>query len=158
MTRASWDDTWFAVAQAMARRSACVNRQVGCVIVTPENRPIAVGYNGPPAGFKTTGDCSDWCPRGGSAERGASYSNCTSVHAEANALIFADRAQYSGGTIYVTNPCCWDCAKLVANSGISRVVIGVSAADSHADIDTPVNFMKACGLQVDAYYILGEPK
>jgi dCMP deaminase len=71
------------------------------------------------------------------------------VHAEANALIFADRRNYQGGTIYVTNPCCWDCSKLVANSGLSRVVFKVSERDVHADWRTSVKFIRDCGLVVD---------
>ena len=162
MTRPTWDETWMEMATAMSKRSRCVNRQVGCVIVTPQNRPMAVGYNGPPANYNTptvggyvlgfikeeTG-CDAFCERGGSNDRGTSYSNCVSVHAEANALLFADRRDYASGTMYVTNPCCWECAKLVANSGISRLVVRLTNKDSHADTDTPLNFIKSCGIQVD---------
>lgn len=149
--RASWDETWMSVANAMAGRSGCTNRQVGAVIVDPMNRPVSVGYNGPPAGLQAFGSCSAYCPRSieNQGDRGASYDNCTSVHAEANALLFADRRDYRGGTIYVTNPCCWDCAKLVANSGVSRVVFRISQEDSHADVETPAQFLEACGLRVD---------
>lgn len=159
MTRATWDETWMKVADSIAGRSKCTNRQVGAVIVDQSNRPIAMGYNGEPAGFKPvltmravlSSTCSGYCPRskdcGG--DRSDSYDNCVSVHAEANALIFADRSQYQGGTIYVTNPCCWDCAKLVSNSGIARVVIRISDADAHADYKTPIKFMQSCGLLVD---------
>lgn len=147
--RATWDETWMAVAEAIAGRSACTNRQVGAVIVDPNNRPVSTGYNGAPAGYTSIGTCEAFCPRSRSADRGASYDNCVSVHAEANALLFADRHAYIGGTIYVTNPCCWDCAKLVANSGVVRVVVRVSAADSHADIETPIKFLESCGIQVD---------
>lgn len=163
MTRPNWDETWMAVATAMSKRSRCVNRQVGAVIVTKENRPMAVGYNGPPANFdkapkithfasettNTSSNCDGFCPRGGSSERGTSYSNCVSVHAEANALLFADRRDYEGGTIYVTNPCCWDCAKLVSNSGVARVVVKVSEVDAHYDNDSSLNFIRQCGIVVD---------
>lgn len=172
MTRPSWDQTWMAIAVNMSKRSKCVNRQVGAVIVTKENRPMAVGYNGAPANWdgatkkaptgvvhfgtpsveeQTTNkiDCSEFCPRGGSDDRGTSYSNCVSVHAEANALLFADRRDYEGGTIYVTNPCCWDCAKLVGNSGVARVVVQVSKVDEHYDNDASLNFIRSCGIQVD---------
>jgi len=151
--RSTWDETWLKVAQAMAGRSNCTNRRVGAVIVDPNNRPVSVGYNGPPAGYQASGNCSDFCPRSVvtniNSARGSKYDNCVSVHAEANALIFADRHDYAGGTIYVTNPCCWDCAKLVANSGLKRVVLQLSHVDSHADVDTPANFLRSCGLQVD---------
>lgn len=136
------------VADAMAARSQCTNRQVGAVIVDPTNRPVSVGYNGAPAGLPFDRDCRSACPRSGSAQRSSDYSNCVSVHAEANALIFADRQQYKGGTIYITNPCCWDCAKLVANSGLIRVVFRITDADRHADYDTPIAFLQTCGLEV----------
>ena len=149
--RATWDKTWMSVAEAMAARSKCVNRKVGAVIINDSNRPVSVGYNGAPAGHKpsTLGPvCAGVCPRGGSSTRGDSYANCVSVHAEANALIFADRRHYEGGTIYVTNPCCWDCAKLIANSGIVRVVIRISDDDAHADYQTPIRFLSECGVIV----------
>lgn len=151
--RSSWDETWMNVAIAVSQRSACSNRQVGAIIVTKTNRPVSTGYNGPPANFQIAdlfSSCSSYCPRGrGDVERGTSYSGCVSVHAEANALLFADRNDYVGGTIYVTNPCCWDCAKLVSNSGLSRVVVGVSSKDSHADVDGPIGFLQSCKIQVD---------
>ena len=171
-TRPNWDQTWMAVAVSMSKRSKCVNRQVGAVIVTKENRPMAVGYNGPPANWsdgqervtvkmqyfgniyseevvESNTTCAEFCPRGGSSERGTTYSNCVSVHAEANALLFADRRDYQGGTIYVTNPCCWDCAKLVSNSGVSRVVVQMSEVDGHYDNDASLKLIRECGITVD---------
>lgn len=149
--RATWDETWMKVADAMAARSKCTNRQVGAVIVDAHNRPISVGYNGAPAGFKADVSCANFCPRSRAENRGFDYGNCVSVHAEANALIFADRALYNDGTIYVTNPCCWDCAKLVANSGLARVVVRLSEKDAHADTETPIKFLQSCGLQVEVW-------
>lgn len=136
------------VAEAMSRRSLCVNRQVGCVIVTESNRPISVGYNGPPAGLDRSAPCAGWCSRASSSERGDSYANCTSVHAEANALLFADREQYQRGTIYITNPACWDCAKLIANSGLDIVVWKRGEADIHANVEASAQLLKASGLTV----------
>lgn len=170
MTRPTWDETWMNIATAMSLRSRCVNRQVGCVVITSDNRPMAVGYNGPPANFDaapkmlhfasdtttltstpTPVECSGFCPRGGSNDRGTSYSNCVSVHAEANALLFADRRDYQGGTMYVTNPCCWDCAKLVANSGIKRLVVRMSKVDDHYDNDASLDLIRSCGITVDIF-------
>ena len=150
LSRPTWDETWMAVAEAMASRSLCVNRQVGCVIVTDQNRPMAVGYNGPPADFQREPgvSCSGFCERGATQERGGTYSNCVAVHAEANALLFADRRDYAGGTMYVTNPCCWECAKLVANSGVKSLVVKQSERDAHYDNDTSLNFIRSCGIDV----------
>lgn len=159
--RPGWDETWMRIAQTIGQRSKCTNRKVGAVIVDQNNRPISMGYNGAPANYKSAEACSEFCPRSvnsnNEVNRGASYFNCVSVHAEANALVFADRSQYKGGTIYVTNPCCWECSKLLANSGLLRVVIRQSLEDSHADVDTPVSFLQSCGLQVEVWQIRKEP-
>ena len=149
--RATWDETWLTVASAMAARSKCTNRKVGAIIVDPNNRPVSVGYNGAPAGLSVGDSCQSFCSRSNKsvADRSNDYGNCVSVHAESNALLFADRSVFVGGTIYVTNPCCWDCAKLVANSGLARVVFRVSIWDQHADWQKSVEFLRACGLVVD---------
>jgi dCMP deaminase len=147
------------MAETIARRSTCVNRQVGCMIVDKNNRPISAGYNGPPAGFDSRinissrqmrdgDDCSSYCPRSGTSERGLSYDNCVSVHAEMNALMFSDRRDYYGGTMYVTSPCCYSCAKAVANSGVSRVVVRLGSKDAHADNSKGVEFLESCGIRV----------
>ena len=155
--RPSWDETWMRVAHTIGQRSKCTNRKVGAVVVDQNNRPISMGYNGAPANYQSNGSCKEFCPRSVSSnpeiERGSSYANCVSVHAEANALVFADRSLYKGGTIYVTNPCCWECSKLLGNSGLARVVIRASSQDAHADIDTPIDFLVSCGLQVEVWKI-----
>lgn len=51
---------------------------------------------------------------------------CPSLHAEANALSVCDRSQREGGTMYVTSMPCYDCAKLIANSGLKTVVYRVT--------------------------------
>jgi dCMP deaminase len=101
--RPDWDETWMAVADVIAKRSRCARDKVGAVIVDVQNRVVATGYNGP----------TD--PR--------SYHDCPSVHAELNAIAYVNRLQADGGTLYVSSNCCFDCAKVVANSGILRVVM-----------------------------------
>jgi deoxycytidylate deaminase len=51
------------------------------------------------------------------------YDDCPSLHAEANALLSAERSERLGGTIYVTSAICFGCAKLIANSGLVSVVM-----------------------------------
>lgn len=152
MPRPSWDETWMAVADTIAERSNCDSRQVGAVIVNNQNRIVSSGYNGPPRGYPIPdgSTCSDWCPRRQSGAQPLSYGlSCLSVHAEANALIFADRATYQGGTIYVTAACCQDCAKLIANSGLSRVVVRVDERDAHRNPGVTIEFIRTCGLDVE---------
>jgi dCMP deaminase len=149
--RPDWDTTWMAVADTVALRSKCDSRQVGAVIVDSTNRPISTGYNGPPRNFPGANDrtCNSFCPRRQSGAQPFSYGlSCPSVHAEANALMFADRRDYEGGTIYVTAACCQDCTKLIANSGIHRVIVRVDERDSHRDPQASIDFLRSCGLDV----------
>lgn len=143
--RPTWDDTWLAVARAVAQRSLCVRRKVGAVIVTAQNRPVSTGYNGPPAGLGLVTPCSGLCPRANN--KTADYDNCVAIHAEANALLFAARSQYEGGTIYVTHICCYGCAKLIANSGLSRVVIEFE--NTERDFSKAQALLTASGLTVE---------
>ena len=142
--RPSWDDTWLQVAQVIAERSLCTRRKVGAVIVTADNRPVSTGYNGPPAGLKFNSPCSGFCPRVNNKTE--DYDNCVAVHAEANALLFASRAQYDGGTIYINHICCYSCAKLIANSGLARVVIQFE--NSSRDISKAQALLTSSGLEV----------
>lgn len=151
MERPSWDEVWMRVAESLASRSRCTRRQVGAVLVDSNNRPISVGYNGPPAGMDDlTGDCSNWCPRALMGDAApADYDTCYTVHAEMNALMFADRRDYEGGTMYVTSSCCWGCGKAVANSGVSTVVMKLHPElDKHRDPMRTVEMMENAGVTV----------
>lgn len=68
--------------------------------------------------------CTDGaCPRALTGGSGGGYEDCISIHSEANALLHSDyTARKDGGTIYVNGRPCFSCAKLIANSGIRRVV------------------------------------
>ena len=149
--RPSWDETWMAVADAVALRSPCARRRIGAVIVDPTNRPISTGYNGPPAGFirELDSNCQSWCARAqAGAQPSQTYEGCPSIHAEANALLFADRRDFKGGTLYVTSAPCWDCGKLISNSGIKRVVTRLDEKkDSHRDPHRTLQFLDDCGLE-----------
>lgn len=144
------------VAHAVARRSPCHRRQVGAVIVSASNRILATGYNGF-AATHATASCST-CPRanGGLLERG--YDDCFTIHAEANALMFGDRDDRVGGTLYVTSATCRSCTKLITNSGLTRVVMLVWLNDQHRDPQSSVQLLRACGIQVTALQQTGEQR
>lgn len=154
MGRQTWDETWMAVADAMALRSRCSLRQIGCVIVSPDNSQLFVGYNGPPAGLVLPdgSNCQSWCERAQTGRQTSGYGNCVTAHAEANALIHADHSRIQNGTLYVTSSCCWECGKLVANSGVSRVVMRTSdVQDAHRNPVQTRKFMRDCGLEIEIY-------
>lgn len=78
------------------------------------------------------------------------YADCPSLHAEANALSVCDRVQREGGTIYVTSAVCHACAKLIANSGLTRVVVSTAAAAAaHREPERSYDLLRGCGLTVD---------
>ena len=108
--------------------STCSNRQFMSYIIDPDGIEVGAGWNGVPSGMR---HCNDGgCPRSvtlrdvplGAPGRGPSYDNCLAVHAESNALLHSDWSRRKGATIYVGGPPCWECAKLISNSGIVRVV------------------------------------
>lgn len=157
--RLTWDEVWTAVAITVGDRSLCVRNQVGAVIVDATQRIVATGYNGPPRGFPH-GDllCSQWCPRARASqimERGlpglrlsSDYSDCPALHAEANALMVCDRRDREGSTIYVDSDVCYACAKLIANSGLSRVVVLGRDNVAHRSPERSYQFLRDCGVEV----------
>lgn len=152
--RPSWDDVWFSVASIVALRSRCSRDKVGAVIVDPRNRIVATGYNGPPAGWPIDDKpCIEFCQRainGPSEEGRLSYSDCVTLHAEANALMVCDRADRVGGTIYTSSEVCQACAKLIANSGLTRVVIPKYDPEAHKHRDSlrAYTYLEMCGLTI----------
>jgi dCMP deaminase len=127
-----------------------VRGQIGAVVVDPRNRVVAVGYNGPPAGYPSSEQCDVFCDRAKYHPTTAtliSYTDCPSIHAEQNALLVCDRTDRVNGTIYTTSDICWACAKMIANSGLSRVVVQVTHSD-YRDPERSYELLRSCGLEV----------
>ncbi|MEU1071521.1 MULTISPECIES: deaminase [unclassified Streptomyces] len=119
--RPDWDWYFLNIACAVAVRGDCCRSRVGAVVVGPDRRIRATGYNGSPPGGPS---CSGGeCPRCLSdVPSGSSYQDCIETHAEANALLYADWPACQGATIYITRSPCQDCTKLIRSSGIREVV------------------------------------
>ncbi len=105
------DKRYLRMARIWAENSYCQRRQVGAIIVK-DKMIISDGFNGTPSGFENV--CED--------ESGSTKPYV--LHAEANALTKVARSNNSsdGATLYVTASPCLECAKLIIQSGISRVV------------------------------------
>ena len=119
--RISRDKYYLNIAEAVSKRSPCLRRQYGSVIVK-NDEIIATGYNGVPRGCKHCETCNRM-----NVPRGENYLSCPSVHAEANAIISAARRDMIGATLYLA--CnekdafpCKDCQRLIINAGISKVI------------------------------------
>jgi len=72
------------------------------------------------------------------------YDDCFTIHAEANALLVCDRTAREGGTLYVSSHVCFQCAKLVANSGVRRVVVRHSGDAAHRSPARSYEFLRGC--------------
>lgn len=137
------------IANTIAKRSRCSRAQIGAVIVSRNQRVESTGYNGPAATLDVEGDCINWCPRAqGVAPLDNLYDACPSIHAEANALMYVDRSRIEGGTIYITDVACLQCAKLVSNSGVDRVVMKVSSTAAHRRPQETIDYLQRCMLEV----------
>lgn len=149
LIRPAWDTVWMEVAVSIGKRSRCSRARVGAVIVSKNQRIAATGYNGPAADWPFESDCIEWCPRAqGLTPLDNTYDSCPSIHAEANALLYVDRDDVEDGTIYVTGACCMQCAKLISNSGIARVVMQIRDIDVHRKPEEVVAYLIKCSIDV----------
>ncbi|HEY9075076.1 MAG TPA: cytidine/deoxycytidylate deaminase family protein [Anaerolineaceae bacterium] len=112
--RPVWDDYFMKIAFAVSERSTCDRAMVGCVLVL-EKRILTTGFNGSPAGQPHCDDVGHLIVDG----------HCVrTIHAETNAIIQAALHGVStrGATCYVTHFPCINCAKVLINAGITRIV------------------------------------
>jgi dCMP deaminase len=121
-SRPGWPEYFMDFARLAARRSTCLRRKVGAVIVKDRNL-LATGYNGAPKGLSHCGEVG--CLREKmKVPSGQRHELCRGLHAEQNAIIQAAYHGVSirGATLYCTYSPCSICLKMIINAGISRVV------------------------------------
>ena len=110
--RPDWNTYFLRLAYLTATRATCDRKHVGAVLVSPDHRVVAMGYNGAPAGMD---DCDT------SGHELVDGHCVRTLHAESNAIDYAGRLA-QGCTLYTTVVPCYDCAKRIVNSKIVRVV------------------------------------
>ncbi|MGE5662890.1 MAG: deoxycytidylate deaminase [Deltaproteobacteria bacterium] len=128
--RPDWDTYFMDMAKLAARRSSCLRRAVGAVLVK-DRRLLATGYNGVPSGVthcEVTGCLREKL----GVPSGERHELCRGLHAEQNAII---QAAFHGVSIrdavlYCTNLPCIICAKMLINAGVRRIVYLEGYADS----------------------------
>lgn len=120
--RPGWDEYFLEVAEVVSRRSTCLRRQIGAVIVR-DRRILTTGYNGAPSGLAHCLDIGCLRDERG-VESGTRQELCRALHAEMNAIIQAAQHGVStkGATLYCTSQPCSVCARILINAGISRIV------------------------------------
>lgn len=126
------DQRYLKMAAVWAGNSYCKRRQVGALIVK-DKMIISDGYNGTPSGFENV--CED------EENRTKPYV----LHAEANAITKVAKSNNSseGATLYVTSSPCLECAKLIIQAGIKRVVFTESYR-----LEDGLNLLKRAGIDV----------
>lgn len=153
-----YDVAYMKMAIAMSELSRANRRKVGAIIVSKEDQVISQGFNGTPKGFDNV--CEDvicnctCCEKNGemSVENCIGCPFCTLktkkevLHAETNAI--SKCAKYisstNGATLYVTLSPCIDCAKMIIQSDIARVVY----LDEYRETEG-IDFLKECGIIVE---------
>jgi len=130
MERPSWDEYFMDITSLVARRSTCMRRQVGAVMVKEKNI-LATGYNGTPSGIKHC-DVTGCLREQLNVPSGERHELCRGLHAEQNAIIQAARhgVNISDSVLYCTNSPCIICTKMLINAGIRKVVYLQGYSDS----------------------------
>lgn len=134
------------LAETVSQRSTCLRRKYGAVIVK-NDEVVSTGYVGAPRGRKNCSDIGTCIRNELNIPRGERYELCRSVHAEANAIISASRAQMLGADMYLAgvdavtgeyilnSNSCSMCKRQIINAGIRRVFVR-DTRDEYRCIDT----------------------
>ena len=122
-TRPNWHIYYMNIAHEIAKRSNCIRRQIGALLVL-DNRIISTGYNGTPRGLL---NCfAGGCPRCANVELGSGkdLTECLCSHAEENSIVQAayHGIRMKGATMYTMLSPCLICAKMIINAGINPVI------------------------------------
>lgn len=132
MIRPSKDEYYIRIARDVARRSTCIRRQYGAVLVK-DDLIISTGYNGSARGEENCCDVGECWRETHDIPHGQQYEKCRAIHAEMNAVNHA-RTDTKGATLYlagfengkpIRNPKpCEICSRVLKNEGIVRIVTG----------------------------------
>lgn len=143
-TRISKDEYYLNIADAVLKRSTCLRRNYGAVLVK-NDEIVATGYNGSPRGESNCCD-NGYCEREAlGVTPGERYELCCAIHAEDNAITSAGRDKALGATLYIVgrnnkdnsyaSPCpCKMCRRKIVNAGVKRVV-GLFDRDGKLEIE-----------------------
>lgn len=129
------DSRYLRMARIWAENSYCIRRKVGALVVK-DNAIISDGYNGTPSGFENK--CED--------DNNVTYPYV--LHAEANAITKLARSSNNsdGSTLYVTASPCIECAKLIIQAGIKRVVYGEKYR-----LEDGIDLLRKAGIKVQYF-------
>ena len=141
----TWDEYFMGIAKLSAQRSKDPNTQVGCCIVSKENKILSMGYNGFPIG------CSDddfpWSRDGEGLDSKYLYS----THSELNAILNYPGASLKDARMYVTLFPCNECAKAIIQCGIRELVYECDKYADTTEVKASKRMMDAAGVVYRLY-------
>ena len=135
MVRPDKDTYYLDIAQAVSKRSTCLKRHYGCIIVK-DDVIVATGYNGSPRGEANCCDVYKVCPRVDIPHNSGNYSGCSSIHAEQNAIIMANRVDLIGSTMYMV------CEEHVGSASFPEIDVSYSEHWREAECPGPCPICK----------------
>lgn len=127
--RPSKNKYYLSIAKEVSKRSTCLRRQYGAIIVK-NDEIVSTGYNGAPRGDPNCCDVGDCWREKNNIPHGERYEECVAVHAEQNAIISASRKEMIGGVLYLygeengvpIKSCpCKICKRMIKNAGLSVI-------------------------------------
>ena len=133
MSRPSWPEYFMAITKMVAKRSTCLRREVGAIMVK-DKRILATGYNGVPVGLKHCEEVG--CLReNASIPSGIRHELCRGIHAEQNVIIQAacHGIPTKAAILYCTNKPCVICSKMIINAGIKKIYYAEGYDDPLSD-------------------------
>ena len=116
--RIETDKYFMEIATTVAKRSTCLRRSVGCVLVDSKNHIVATGYNGVPKGFD---HCLDSPCKGAFSESGTDLDLCSAIHAEVNAILNCC-SKLVNAKAYITTRPCFNCTLLMWQAGVKHII------------------------------------
>ncbi|MCD6407002.1 cytidine/deoxycytidylate deaminase family protein [Candidatus Aerophobetes bacterium] len=144
--RPSWDEYFMQIAELVAKRSTCLRRKVGAVLVR-NKRILCTGYNGAPRGLAHCDEkgCLREKMKIPSGER---QEICRGLHAEQNAIIQAALYGISieNSVLYCTHQPCITCSKMIINAGIKKIIFKGDYPDPLAQ-----EILKEAGIKLIKY-------
>ena len=144
--RPSFDDYFMEMAHVVAKRSTCLRRKVGALLVK-DRHILSTGYNGAPKGLK---HCSETgCLREQlGIPPGERHEICRGLHAEQNAIIQAAvfGVSIKDSTLYCTNAPCSVCAKMLINAGVKEIIF----EDEYPD-ELAMQMLKEAKIKIKKY-------
>ncbi len=142
----SWDEYFMGVAILSGQRSKDPNTQVGCCIVSQDNKILSMGYNGLPIG------CSDdefpWDREG---ENPLDTKYVYAVHSELNAILNYRGGSLEGAKLYVSLFPCNECAKAIIQSGIKEVIYDCNKYEGTPSVIASKKMFDAAGVKYHQY-------